>query len=452
MITDAIAQAEQRKFASSLSMRRIGVELEYPAVDQENWRGFDLVDRLFPVLTESSTSWIPSYDTETGIIDGVLVGNKNLPAHERVFVTRDAARSMLEVVFPPAHSLHEIRKRIEDIFPTVQRTCYDEGGYILGYAMQPYDDRGIWFPGKRYRLLQEALGKKTINYVTRGTASQVHIEVTQNEVIPFTNVSNALSGVKIILFANSPIELGEFSGLLARRQSFYGSFAPDRAGMPPIAFRDFGHYLDFVINKTFLIGWRPHTVAIPQRRGSHIVFGDSVSGNLITFREYLESIRLDEIPGALERQLPLHEATIWFNARPRTHYGTVEIREACTQPFTDTLVVPAFNLGIAENLDAAQALVERAGWGDWMQLHNDAIRLGFHTYFFDAPVGAPGGIVETALNIAEEGLRRRGLGEERYLAPLWQRLARRKNPADKALSAFRRGPDAFRAHLKPPMW
>jgi gamma-glutamylcysteine synthetase len=45
--------------------------------------------------------------------------------------------------------------------------------------------------------------------------------------------------------------------------------------------------------------------------------------------------------------------------------------------------------------------------------------------------------VESVLRIAENGLRRRGRGEESFLGPLWERLEQRETPGDRAREVMR---------------
>ena len=52
-----------------------------------------------------------------------------------------------------------------------------------------------------------------------------------------------------------------------------------------------------------------------------------------------------------------------------------------------------------------------------------------------APEPAPGFVTEVVRR-AEEGLRARGYGEERLLSPVWQRLQRRANPAQRMRGVF----------------
>jgi gamma-glutamylcysteine synthetase len=110
--------------------------------------------------------------------------------------------------------------------------------------------------------------------------------------------------------------------------------------------------------------------------------------------------------------------------------GTVEIRPACQQPPDDSWAAGALALGLAEaHREAAQLLEDRLGpapWSALLRYRSRAVRDGIRA---EQPAD---GFLDQVLELAGEGLRRRGLGEERYLAPLRERLARGIGPADRA--------------------
>ena len=70
-------------------------------------------------------------------------------------------------------------------------------------------------------------------------------------------------------------------------------------------------------------------------------------------------------------------------------------------------------------------------WTMMQTYHRQAIRFGLY-----AP--QPGSdLLSSVLTLAEAALARRGFGEERLIAPLWRRLDRRMNPAQRARVVFR---------------
>ena len=137
----------------------------------------------------------------------------------------------------------------------------------------------------------------------------------------------------------------------------------------------------------------------------------------------------------------LHDHYVWHSARLRTAYGTVEMRPACQQPPHEAMAAAALYTGlveghrqIAEFVQAALAPPQEQTlsgcWPRMEQYHRQVIRAGLA-----APEPAPGFLAEI-LALTEAALASRGYGEERMLAPLWQRLAQKENPAQRARRIF----------------
>ncbi|MFM7581907.1 MAG: hypothetical protein ACKO9F_04180, partial [Caldilinea sp.] len=157
--------------------------------------------------------------------------------------------------------------------------------------------------------------------------------------------------------------------------------------------------------------------------------GGDVVPSSIPFTEYLRE------HGADYAAFLFHEHYIWNSARLRAAYGTLEIRPACQQPWGENMAVAALNLGLVEAASAVSALiVETLGEDYWEKMrlyHQQVIRYGL-----DAPQPAPQ-LLQRVLALAEEALAGRGRGEERLLSPLWRRVERRQNPAQRARIVFR---------------
>ena len=139
-------------------------------------------------------------------------------------------------------------------------------------------------------------------------------------------------------------------------------------------------------------------------------------------------------PGCFDAFL-LHDHYVWHSARLRTAYGTVELRPACQQPPHEAMAAAALYLGLvegrAEITDYVQGALSLAGyWEGMMQYHRAAVRDGL------AAEEPAAGFLAEVLTLAEKALARRGQGEERMLAPLWGRLERGENPAQRLARVF----------------
>ena len=152
--------------------------------------------------------------------------------------------------------------------------------------------------------------------------------------------------------------------------------------------------------------------------------------------------------GASWEEFLFHDHYIWHSARPRPKQGTVEVRPACQQPLTEHMVVSALGLGLVQAQDqlapfiadfartepAYAAAAEgawglRAAWPVLLALHKQAGLVGLA----DNRVAA---FSKGILELSAAGLGERGMGEEKYLEPLFARIEARENPSQVARRLF----------------
>jgi len=382
--------------------RRVGIEIEYPVVKKSTFRQFPVQD-VFPFLVDQG--WSPVFDD---IFEDELVG---VEKDERI-VTTDAGIGLVEVNDTPCRSLWDVDRNYRNFFKPFYELFSSKGGLVLGYGIQPISKNSRWVKKGRYETIRKVL-PSSVDVVTLGAASQVHIDVMPEEVIPAVNTMNALSGVFIGLFCNSPVWQGRESGKMALRETFWEKFAPERSGIPEMTFFDSEHYLNYVID---------FPVLIAKMDGSYVIKQEP-------FSDFLDGLA----PKDRFKYFLHHEGSVWWDARPRAKFGTIEIRPCCTQPHHLFLTIPAFSLGLTENIFSAQNLVEDHNL-NWFLLKEKAIALGLNG-FDDKEIS----LVKDVLKMAREGLKSRGMKEEVFLNPVKRRFEQKMNPAQKALDAFRKG-------------
>jgi len=146
---------------------------------------------------------------------------------------------------------------------------------------------------------------------------------------------------------------------------------------------------------------------------------------------------------AIEKQiedLDQHFTFFWHNARLSRYY-TLENRMNDQQPPEEILSVPALTLGIMENLEEGVRLMNEYPWEMLQEARIEAARSGLEATVRGKPVSD---ISRELVQIAARGLEKRGLGEEKYLSPLWIRLDEKICPADRAADIFtREGPEGL---------
>lgn len=122
-----------------------------------------------------------------------------------------------------------------------------------------------------------------------------------------------------------------------------------------------------------------------------------------------------------------------------SRYGTIEIRQTCTQPLAEVFTPTAFYVGISENFERAFELTDDF-WRE-NQLHESNTQLRQMAVCGEEIV--PRRRMETFLKelvaVAREGLAKRNLGEERFLARLTKSENGFECPAERQLRLRQEG-------------
>ena len=130
-----------------------------------------------------------------------------------------------------------------------------------------------------------------------------------------------------------------------------------------------------------------------------------------------------------------------FKFEDLTFRGTVEFRSCCTQPIRDTFCVAAFHLGLLEKLRELDEPLEK----DQVLYHHgytaSELRPLFVRSQYPPYISREGlyRLVGEILDLARAGLTARGMGEEIFLDPLYDRWRRKSNPAADMLRMLQEG-------------
>lgn len=322
----------------------------------------------------------------------------------------------IEISTRPCQTLFEIQEIMYDAVAHLVSAAAQAGWRVLGYGVQPLSRPSlrIMSPKQRYLSLYRAMADPWLWY-TVTAADQLHVSITRSEMVQMLNYGSLITPIIIALCANSPVYAGKESPYCSAREGVMAAIRANehRHGMLPRPMRDLADFVETISRATYLI----------VRAGGEIV------PSSIPFTEYLRE------HGADYAAFLFHEHYIWNSARLRAAYGTIEMRPACQQPWHEMMAVAALNLGLIEAERAIHPLlIDELGTNYWDRMrtyHQQVIRYGL-----DAPQPAPD-MLQRVLGLVEEALAGRGCGEERLLAPVWRRLDRRQNPAQRARVVFR---------------
>ncbi len=401
-----LAEEYESHFPTTVSQPRVvGREAEYPVVDRQG-NAAD-VRRLWDALAAPGDL---KYKTD-GPDARMVVGLNG----ERFSYALEVGHGTVEINTKPCRDLAEVEAIMDDAVARLVHAALDYGWQVLGYGIQPVTPATLplMSPKQRYQSLYRAMGEEWLWYAV--TASdQVQVDIGRDELVHMLNFGNLMAPVLIALCANSPVYEGALSPFCSGREGRMAAIHANehRHGMPARAYTSIEDYIAVNSHSTYLI-LRADNVVVPSSQ--HFV-------------DYLEEHGPDF--GAFL----FHEHYIWNSARVRVAYGTVEIRPACQQPWGEHMAAAALGVGLIEASrkidDYVQGMLGVSYWEQMRLYHRQVIRNGLA-----APQPAPRFLAEI-VTMAEEGLRRRGQGEERYLGPIFERLARGLNPAQRVRRLF----------------
>ena len=387
-------------FPENLPERLIGLEKEYPVVTRGTYEAAD-VRNIFPCLRDRG--WKPIFDD---VYQDELIGVRR----RGVRIGTDVGRCTLEIAVPPARSVVRGAHILREAERIAASTCEELGMIVLGYGIQPVTspDPRLWIKKRRNEVVRSGMPVAFCD-TTITAADQVHISISQHEIIDCVNVFNALTGPIVRLFAHSPFWSGglDVKQRLAVRESMWG-FAREKAGMPTRRFSDLDDFLSYMARLRFNLA---------RHRGRYVV-------PVGTFLEWM--MENDD----WHEQWKFHEGLVWLNARPRVLFGTVEIRPVCSQRSGEIANLAALAVGVIENLSEAVMLVDSVPWSHWVRFREHAIQ-----GFFDDALER---VTKDMLAIAQTGLERRNVGEAPLLALLLQRAEEKTNPARVAMDVVQK--------------
>jgi glutamate--cysteine ligase len=297
----------------------------------------------------------------------------------------------------------------------------------LGFDPERRRDELPVMPKGRYAIMRRHMprvGALGLDMMLRTCTVQTNLDyASEADMVKKFRVSLALQPLATALFANSPFAEGRPNGYLSYRSHIWTDTDPHRTGMLPFVFEDgFGYerYADYALDVPMYFVVRD---------------GRYIDAAGLSFRDFLAR-RLSVLPGAAATlgDWKDHLSTAFPEVRLKSF---LEMRGADAGPREHLVALAALWVGLLYDdvaLDAAWDMAKGWSIADHDRLRAEVPRLALAT-------AAPGGgtiapLAVEMLRIAESGLRRRGEGEEQYLAPLWEIARSGVTLAERYLAAF----------------
>lgn len=341
----------------------------------------------------------------------------------------------------PFQDVHAVAEELDRHLEIGRAIGSDLGVEFLAAGYRPWGtpETARWVPKERYAVMRPFLaarGRLAPDMMSMTGSAQASFDfASERDAAEKLRVSLGAQPAIVALCANSPVVRGAESGWQSFRTEVWNHTDPARCGLLPFAF-DAGfeedayrRYAEWVLDVPMVFlrrdGSYLETGGIPFRR----FLAEGLAGHHATIADW-------------EDQL----SVVFPEVRMK---GVIEVRGADGVPPPMVKALAAFWKGLLysrESRDWAWDLVRRFSLADRMALRDAAGRDGLRAR---TPDGRTLGALATDLvEAAKLGLCRqgacgqRGEDERIWLAPLAERAAAARSPADDALEAFRSGGDA----------
>ncbi|MBR5518516.1 MAG: hypothetical protein IKV86_05750 [Clostridia bacterium] len=384
----------------------IGVELEFPMLNTKK----EPVDKniALSLLDMFLENGFKTEDTDTE-------GNPAFVTNEHGdCVSFDNSYNNIEFSMNYADNLNSIKERFCKYFNLAQDFLKEYGYIITGMGTNPYkkyiNQDHVSYPV--YNMVDEYLHKfqsesthQYPDFPSYLSSVQTHLDIDVADLPKAATLFAKIDFLRGLLFSNSPDF--EFGKTLCYRDQLWAKSAFGICGTNTGAVDEEYKTLDDIAESFY-----------KRHMFNCIRNGEYQSFYPVKITEYFK----DNPPEDINQFLSFRHIEI-------TCRGTLEIRSDCTQPLCDAFAPPAFNLGIAHNLENAIQTTEEFFKGK--VLTNSHLRrcvsegLGIKEFSKSELCEYAIKMVETAT----EGLVKRGLGEEGLIKCLLKRAEALQCPA-----------------------
>lgn len=436
MTREEIKHCLYEKYIAPTEKKRqsfIGVEIEMPVVNLSGLATDYAIAQTAAAAFCEKFGFLPQGRDENGICYSATepVTGDNL--------SFDCSYNNMELSLGRAVELNEIWERFTTYVSFLNAELGKYNHTLTGMGVNPNRavNRRDYIPVERYRMLERYLQKSRVwdvpmyfhpypDFGAFSSASQVQLDVDRDQLLSVLRGFSLVEPVKAVLFSNSVLD-SEPDLLCVRDLMWENSthgINPHNVGMFDCPLDSVDDLLEYICTTS---------IFCTEREGHYINFKP------IPITDYLEQ---DCVTGEYYENGAYH--TIQFVPKPEdlaylrtykfedlTFRGTIEFRSVCCQPFQDAMSVAAFHVGLMNHTQELTALLEN----DHSIYHHGysatELRKIMNRRAYPEFVDREGlkALTLSVLELANKGLLERGYGEERFLAPLFERAQTLTSPA-----------------------
>lgn len=361
----------------------------------------------------------------------------------------DCSYNNLELSLGCGERMAEIQERFENYVRALNLELEKTGHILTGMGIHPnYDTiRKDFIPGSRYRMLERFLKKceewrdpmyfhPYPDFSAYSSAFQVQLDVEKEELLDVLKAFSMVEPIKAVLFNNSWI--GSEPDKLCARDMFWENSThginPHNIGAFSVDFPTIDAFLEYLTSTSMFCTERDgryyHFHPIPV---TEYYKAKSVTA------EYFENgeFHTEELVPDLQDLNYLRT----YKFEDLTFRGTIEFRSVCCQPLSEMMAATAFHVGLMENVPALKKLLEEDtvlySHGYNQKELRDIMNRRNWPDFIDREELK--GLCLAVVDLAKQGLKKRGFGEEYLLDPLYERAGKLQSPARAYVEALENG-------------
>ena len=421
----------------------VGIEIEIPIVNLSG----EATD--FKSIREAVNCFCHNFGFEFNGFDENGNGYSATEPMTKDNLSFDCSFNNLEFSFAKERNLKIINERFNLYINSLNEKLERKGHLLTGMGINPgYKvNNNEFLKVPRYQMLEGFLKRckrweypmyfhPYPGYGAFACASQVQLDVRFDKLIETIDTFSLLEPIKSLLFANSWME-DEPDNLCVRDMFWENSthgINPHNIGVYEKIPDDINELLEYIYRTSIFCTERDghylhfHPIPVTEYFSQKEILGEYYENG--TYHPYI--FKPEDTDLSFLRTYKFEDLTF---------RGTIEYRSGCCQPFADALSIAAFHIGLSEKLDEVNEL-----------LNNDVI-LYHHGYtsgelrkimnnrvipdFIDKKALIK--LSVKVLDLAREGLKKRGFGEEVFLKNIFDRAEKLLSPARKIVNGLEKG-------------
>lgn len=424
----------------------IGIEIEIPIINLDKKPvDFDVVHEV----THKFNMRFQDFKDNGIDYDGNVFSLKNNNNDD--IVCYDCSYNNIEFAMGREKDLFTINDRFCEYYAFTKEAFEEYNHTLTGMGINPYRkyNESIPIPSERYLMLYHHL-KSYSRYLDQpmyfhsypeygmfSSASQVQLDVYKDDLVKTINVFSKIEPIKALLFSNSVL-YEENNHITCFRDALWEysthGINPHNIGMYDVDFKSIDDLQSYLESLNIYCVMRDGAYINFPTMNLHEYFKkDSVKGEIYNNGEYRE-IEIRPCISDIKYLRPFKFINLTFR-------GTVEFRSVCTQPISDSMSVSAFHLGLKGKLDELEELINKDNVIYHKGYNASELRKLLIQDELPSFVDKKGicKLSKDVVDLASAGLGERGLGEEVFLKPLYERIKQHTNPGKNIIDSVNDG-------------